>query len=342
MYQRNLIEFTPKGMYCPQADIYIDPWQRVQKALITHAHGDHARRGNYSYLAHHTSAHVLKLRLGETIALETIEYNQPVVINGVNITFHPAGHIVGSSQIRLEYKGEVWVASGDYKTEPDNLSQPFEPVKCHTFITESTFGLPIYQWKAQPDVFSEINQWWRENQAQDKVSILFGYSLGKAQRILKNLDVSIGNIFVHGAIWNTNEALQLDGISLPETIKVTRELPTQIYKGGIVIAPPSAMATPWIRKFQPYTTAAASGWMTLRGAKRRKALDRGFVLSDHADWNGLNEAIQATGAQRIFVTHGYKSAFSRYLNEQGLEAYEADTLFEGENIDNPSTEEETE
>jgi putative mRNA 3-end processing factor len=329
----SLIEFTPQGMYCPQAGMHIDPWQPVDKAIITHAHGDHARRGNKYYLAHSTSEHVLRLRLGENISLQTIEYNEPMFVNGVKISFHPAGHIVGSSQIRLEYGGEVWVASGDYKTETDDLSQPFEPVRCHTFISESTFGLPVYQWRPQSEIFEEINQWWKENQQADKVSILFGYSLGKAQRILQNLDTSIGKIFVHGAIWHTNEALQQDGISLPEVIRVNRELAHQIYRGGLVLAPPSAMATPWIRKFAPYATASASGWMTLRGAKRRKALDRGFVLSDHADWNGLNTAIEATGAQRVYVTHGYKSAFARYLTEKGIEAYEADTLFEGESLD---------
>jgi putative mRNA 3-end processing factor len=334
MARRNLLEFTTKGIYCAQADLYIDPWQPVNKAIITHAHGDHARRGSKSYLAHHTSTHILRHRLGEDIQLETTEYNQPIYINGVKISLHPAGHIIGSAQIRLEYEGEIWVASGDYKTEPDFVSQPFEPVKCHTFITESTFGLPIYQWKPQPQIMQEINTWWQENKNQEKVSIVFAYSLGKAQRILCNLDAGIGSVFVHGAIWNTNEALKKDGASVPLTIKVSRELSKEEYRGGIVIAPPSAIATPWLKKFQPYATAAASGWMNLRGAKRRKALDRGFVLSDHADWNGLITAIEATGAQRVYVTHGFKSAFARYLTDKGLEAYEAETLYEGESIDN--------
>jgi putative mRNA 3-end processing factor len=338
MARKNLLEFTSKGIYCQQADIYIDPWQPVERAIITHAHGDHARRGSKFYLAHHTSAHILRHRLGEDISLETAGYNQPVYINGVQLSLHPAGHIIGSAQIRLEYEGEIWVASGDYKTEPDFISQPFEPVKCHTFITESTFGLPVYQWKPQPQVMNEINQWWQENKSQDKISIVFAYSLGKAQRILCNLDNSIGNVFVHGAIWNTNEALKKDGAIIPPAIRVSRELTKDAYRGGIVIAPPSAMATPWLKKFHPYATAAASGWMTLRGAKRRKALDRGFVLSDHADWNGLNTAIEATGAERVYVTHGYKSAFARYLNEKGIEAHEADTLYEGESIDNTSSE----
>jgi putative mRNA 3-end processing factor len=340
MPRTNLLEFTAQGIYCPAADLYIDPWRPVARAIITHAHSDHARRGHQYYLAHHTSEQVLRLRLGADIHLETLAYNQPVYRNGVRISLHPAGHVYGSAQIRLEYQGEIWVVSGDYKTDTDAISQPFEPVTCHTFITESTFGLPVYQWKPQSELFAEVNQWWRENQAQDKVSVLFGYSLGKAQRILGGLDTSIGNIFVHGAVWNVNEALRADGAQLPAVTKVNRELSKEVYRGGIVVAPPSAMATAWMKKFSPYTTAAASGWMTLRGAKRRRALDRGFVLSDHADWHGLLSAVKATGASRVYVTHGYKSAFARYLKEQGIEAYEAETLFEGErnDSDEPLTE----
>ncbi len=322
-------------------DFYIDPWQTVDKAIITHAHSDHARRGHSYYLAHHTSAHILRYRLGD-INLETIGFDEPVYKNGVRISLHPAGHIYGSAQVRLEHKGEVCVVSGDYKTEVDNISQPFEPVRCHTFVTESTFGLPIYQWRPQAEIFDEINSWWQQNQAQGKTSILFGYSLGKAQRIQANLNTGIGRIFVHGAIWNTNEALIKDGAILPEVTKVHYSLDKSIYRGGMILAPTSAMGTPWLRRFQPFVTGAASGWMTLRGTKRRKAMDRGFALSDHADWNGLLTAIEATGAQQIYVTHGYKSAFTRYLWEQGLEAYEANTQFEGENIDATPAEEEAE
>lgn len=337
-----LLEFTAKGIYCPPANVYIDPWRQVERAIITHAHSDHAYRGHGSYLAHHTSASILRLRLGEDIRLETVDFNEPVHINGVTFSLHPAGHIYGSAQIRVEHQGEVWVASGDYKTEPDGISQPFEPVRCHTFITESTFGLPVYQWKPQAEIFGEVNAWWRNNQVQDKVSILFGYSLGKAQRILSNVDTGIGRIFVHDAIWKTTEALRRDGATLPKVTRISRELDKSVYRGGLVLAPASAMATPWIRKFQPYETAAASGWMILRGAKRRRTLDRGFVLSDHADWRGLNQAVAATGAEKVFVTHGYKSAFARYLNEKGLDAYEANTLFEGEPMHTPVTEEKTE
>jgi putative mRNA 3-end processing factor len=330
MAKNNLLEFTDKGIYCAQADMYIDPWHPVDKAIITHAHADHARWGHKYYLAHKASEHVLRLRLGQEINLETLEYNQSIEVNGVKISLHPAGHIWGSAQIRLEYKGEVWVAAGDYKVEDDKLSQAFEPVKCHAFITESTFGLPIYQWPPQEEVFAEINDWWRTNQENDMTSVIFGYSLGKIQRIMAHLDTSIGRIFTHGAVENTNQALIASGMHLPAATKVSMDVKKEEYKGAIVLAPPSANGTPWIKKFLPFVSGLASGWMNLRGAKRRRAVDRGFILSDHADWNGLIQAVEASGAERIYVTHGYTAAFSRYLSEQGYDAHEVHTLYEGE------------
>lgn len=324
-----LLELRENGLYCPQADIFIDPWYPVDKAIITHAHSDHARSGNKYYLAHHQSEPILRLRLGVDIHLETIEYNEPVNINGVTISLHPAGHILGSAQVRLEYKGEVWVVSGDYKLENDGVSVPFEPVKCNVFITECTFGLPIFKWKSQQEVFNEINQWWTDNKEEGKTSILFGYSLGKSQRLLKNIDRSIGKIFAHGSVWNVHEALIEHGADIPHIERVSLEN-SKDYAGSLVLAPPSALNSPWMKRFKPYGTANASGWMNLRGAKRRKPVDRGFILSDHADWAGLIQAIEATGANKIYATHGYTSSFSRYLTEKGYEAYELQTLWEGE------------
>ncbi len=316
-------------MYCPQADVYIDPWQPVNKALITHAHSDHARWGNNYYLAHHNSAPILKLRLGEQINLQTVAYNQPIIMNGVTISLHPAGHIQGSAQVRLEYKGEVWVVSGDYKLENDGVCTPFEPVTCNAFITECTFGLPIFKWKPQSEIFSEVNDWWRENKSQGKATILFAYALGKAQRILKNVDSSIGKVYAHGSVANINEALIQVGAALPPIERVSSEGKTD-YAGSLILAPPSAINSPWLKKFKPYVTGNASGWMNLRGAKRRRPVDRGFVLSDHADWPDLLKAVAATGAEKVFATHGYQSAFSRYLAEKGYDAHEMQTLWEGE------------
>lgn len=330
MASTSLIEFNKTGLYCPQANVYIDPWQPVEKAIITHAHSDHARWGHKSYLAHIHSASVLKTRLGADIHLETIPYLRSVYINGVKISLHPAGHIYGSAQVRLEYKGEVWVISGDYKLENDLISEPFEPVACDVFVTESTFGLPIYKWKPQKEVFEEINSWWKQNQEQGITSVIFGYSLGKAQRIIRNIDHSIGPVFVHGAIFNCSESLINDGAPLPVLEKAGIEAEKNFYNKSLIIAPPSALGSPWMKKFYPYRTAIASGWMNLRGAKRRRAIDRGFILSDHADWPGLLSAIEAVGAERIYVTHGYTAAFSRYLNEKGYWSAEVQTQFEGE------------
>ncbi|NRB64223.1 MAG: ligase-associated DNA damage response exonuclease [Saprospiraceae bacterium] len=324
-----LLEFTDRGIYCAQADVYIDPWRPVNRALITHGHADHARWGHKSYLCTRLAKPVIRFRLGP-ISVETVEYGEKRTINGVHFSFHPAGHIIGSAQIRVEYKGEVWVASGDYKIEDDGLATPFEPIPCHTFITESTFGLPVYEWQPQQNIMADINTWWRANTIAGKVSVISSYALGKAQRVMNGLDTSIGPILTHGAVENTNEILRLQGISLPETLRVVQGMKKKSFQNALVIAPPSAVGSTWIKKFQPYSLGIASGWMTLRGARRRRNADRGFILSDHADWKGLNEAITATGADRIIVTHGYTQIFSKWLNEQGYDAYAKDTEFEGE------------
>ena len=325
-----LLEFNDKGIYCPPADVYIDPWKPVERALITHGHADHSRWGNKHYLCTESAKPVIRYRLGD-VQIQTVRFGEKLSHNGVDFSFHPAGHILGSAQIRVEHQGEVWVVSGDYKLEDDGLSEPFEPVPCHTFITESTFGLPVYRWQEQSKVFEEINAWWRKNKAERKVSLLTAYALGKAQRLMRGLDESIGPIFTHGAIENTNQVMRRQGVRLPKAKKVSAKFKKEDYVGGMVIAPPSALSAPWMRKFKPLSIGIASGWMALRGARRRRAADRGFILSDHADWNGLNEAITATGAERIIVTHGYTNIFTRWLREErGLEAYEAQTEFEGE------------
>ena len=323
-----LLTFNKNGIYCEQADVYLDPWRKVDKAIITHGHSDHARWGHNRYLTHHRNIPIVKHRLGE-ISVRGVEWGEEITVNGVNFSLHPAGHIVGSSQVRVEYQGEVWVFSGDYKTEDDGLCTPYEAVKCHTFITECTFGLPAFRWTPQADVFADINAWWRENQAEGKTSVLFGYSLGKAQRLLKHLDTSIGKIFTHGAVENMTEVVR-SIVELPETHLITGETTKAELLGNMVVAPPSVHGSSWIRKMVPYETATASGWMAFRGARRRRAVDRGFVLSDHCDWQGLLASIEATGAERIFCTHGYTDIFTRYLKELGYDAHVAGTEYEGE------------
>ncbi len=324
-----LLELTDKGLYCAAGDFYIDPWRAVDRAVLTHAHADHARYGSRFYLAHRSSASVLRLRLGKDIPLQTLEYNEPLYLQGVRVSLHPAGHIPGSAQVRVECKGEVWVASGDYKLRYDGLSPAFEPVRCHHFITESTFGLPLFRFPPQEQVFQDIHQWWEQNRREGFSTVLFAYSLGKAQRLIKHLNPASGPMFVHSAIRQTNQALQADGWDIPE-LPLPSEGKKEDLKGALVLAPPSAARGTWLKAFGPARLATASGWMALRGARRRQALDRGFLLSDHADWDELHQAIEASEAAHIWVTHGYRALFVRHLQDLGYEASVLETPFAGE------------
>ena len=321
-----LIEFTDKGLFCPQGDFYIDPWKPVDKAVITHAHSDHARWGSKKYLCHHFTKPILQLRLGEN-NYESIDWDEPVYMNGVKVSLHPAGHIIGSAQARIEYRGEVWVFTGDFKTENDGISTAFEPVKCNSFITESTFGLPIYKWKPQEVLFENMKEWINENKQAGRTSVFIAYSLGKAQRILKPLSETGIPIFAHGAVYNVHQALINSGWQLPLVKRITPGTTKEELKGCIVIAPSGAEGSPWIKRFSPYAIGICSGWMQVRGNVRRKNADAGFALSDHADWAGLISAVKATGAEKVYATHGFQSAFSRYLNENGISAAEVKTNY---------------
>lgn len=317
----DLVIARPEGLYCPQGDFYIDPWQPVERAIITHAHSDHARAGHQHYLAAERGAGVLLSRL-PGIDLRTAAYGERIDLHGVTVSLHPAGHVLGSAQVRIEYRGRVWVASGDYKLEADPTCDPFEPVRCDTFISESTFGLPIYRWEPPQSVFDGIDSWWRHNAAEGRASVLFCYSFGKAQRVLASVDPAIGPIFCHGAVEPLNRAYRDAGVLLPP-VRMVSEIAARdkaIFKQALVVAPPSAQGSAWLRRFGDYSDAFASGWMRLRGTRRRRGVDRGFVLSDHADWPGLQSAIQASGAERIIVTHGQVEPMVRWLREQGLQA----------------------
>ncbi|MFS4418413.1 ligase-associated DNA damage response exonuclease [Maribacter sp. 2307ULW6-5] len=326
--EKPLLEFTDKGIYCAAAKVYLDPWKPVDKAIISHGHADHSRWGHRRYITHKKNVPIIKHRLGD-IEVTGREWGETFTINNVTFSLHPAGHIIGSSQIRVEHRGEVWVFTGDYKTEDDGICTPYEPVPCHTFITECTFGLPAFSWTPQKAVLADINAWWAQNRKERKTSVLFGYSLGKAQRLLKYLDTDIGTIHTHGAIEKMTEVLR-PLVSFPETHLITRDTKKTELLGNLVLAPPSAHGSPWIRKMVPYVTASASGWMAFRGARRRRAVDRGFVLSDHCDWEGLLNSIAATGAEKVICTHGYTDIFSRYLREQGYDARTEETQYGAE------------
>jgi putative mRNA 3-end processing factor len=328
----DLVVQKPEGLYCPAGDFYIDPWRPVPRAVITHAHSDHARIGHGHYLAAAPAEGVLRVRLGD-VNLQTLAYGEAIDHHGVRLSLHPAGHVLGSAQVRLEYGGQVWVASGDYKVAPDPTCEPFEPVACDVFITESTFGLPIYRWSPDEELFADINGWWQRNADAGVASVLCCYSFGKAQRILSGVDPSIGSIIVHGAVEPLNRAYRAAGVRLPPTRMVTEVTDKADLRKALVICPPSAAASPWVRRFGESSTAFASGWMQLRGARRRGGYDRGFVLSDHADWPGLMSAIGGTGALRVIVTHGSIPVMVRYLGEQGLQAGSFETEYGGDAVE---------
>jgi putative mRNA 3-end processing factor len=326
-----LLRVTDRGLYCEAGDFYIDPWLPVPRAVITHAHGDHARWGCDAYLGVRAGERVLRTRLGTGVSIRFADYGEPIDLHGVRVTLHPAGHILGSAQVRVEHRGEVWVAAGDYKTEPDSTCAPFEPLRCHTFITESTFGLPIYRWTSETSVLDEVRAWWTANRDAGRTSILFAYSLGKAQRVLAGLrDCTIGPIYTHGAIERLNRDYRDSGVALAETIYASGLPRGHDYAGGLVLAPPSAAGSLWLRRFGAIATGFASGWMRIRGARRRRSLDRGFALSDHADWPSLLTAIEATGAECVWVTHGYREPLVRWLVEHGVRAEAVASRWEGE------------
>jgi len=334
-----LLSITDRGIYCAEADVYIDPWKSVPRALITHAHSDHARRGNKQYITQEFSAPIIKHRI-KGAKVRGVKFGEKININGVQFSFHPAGHIIGSAQIRVEHKGRIEVASGDYKLESDGISGEIEIIKCHHFITESTFGLPIFRWRPQSEVFSEINDWWTENKNKGKISLLTAYSLGKAQRLIHNLNSEFGTIYTHGTIEKINGLFRDQGIGVPKTSLLTPEISTKQLIGNMVITPSASLGTSWSKNIIAPSIANASGWMALGKNSKRGGADRGFVLSDHADWDGLNKVIELTGASQVTVTHGYTEQFAKHLAEKGTNAYTASTDYTGETmIENESKEE---
>ncbi|MGB5972642.1 MAG: ligase-associated DNA damage response exonuclease, partial [Nodosilinea sp.] len=320
----------PEGLYCEQGGFYIDPWRAVATALITHAHSDHARMGSTQYIATAQSEGILRRRLGHDIQLLGVEYGDRFKLGNTWVSFHSAGHVLGSAQIRVEHKDDVWVASGDYKRCADPSCDPFEVVPCDTFITEATFGLPIYRWNSGAETARRIYDWWQGD--LERPSILFCYAFGKAQRVLSELvQLTDRPVYVHGAIQVLTDIYRSQGVPMVPTV-CTSEMPKgHKYTGDLVLAPPSGHRSSWMKRFKHPQTAFASGWMAVRGARRRRGYERGFVLSDHADWPGLIQTVKDTGAKTVYVTHGQSDVVSRYLQESlNLEAMPLDTLFEGE------------
>lgn len=325
-----VLNLTPEGLFCAAGGFHVDPWRPVARAVITHAHADHARGGHGAYLCTPGTAPVLRHRLGD-VRIQTLEYGRPLQVGGARVSLHPAGHVPGSAQVRVEAAGGVWVVSGDYKLEDDGLSEPFAPVRCDVFVSECTFGLPVFAWAPQAAVVAEILAWAEAAAAEGRTPVIAAYSLGKAQRLIAALGADLAApILTHGAIEATTAAMRAAGLRLPPTEPVTDP---KAQRGRLVVAPPSALGSGWLKRFGPVAVASASGWMRLRGIRRRRGVEKGFVISDHADWAGLNAAIAATGAGTVYVTHGYTAVFRRWLEAEGYDARILATEFAGEDAE---------
>ena len=326
-----LIE-TPSGLFCEAGGFHIDPWGTVDRAVVTHAHGDHARPGNGNYLCAEACAPLLRRRFGPDATIETLRYGEIRRVGSIELSLHPAGHVLGSAQIRIAGPQGVWVVAGDYKRAPDPTCEPFEPLRCDVFITESTFGLPIYRWDPTGAVIADIVGWWRRSGESGKTSVLFCYTIGKAQRLLSELArVTDRPVLVHGMMAGMIEVYRSAGISMLPVKVVTERPRGTSFAGELVLAPLSARGTPWMRRLGDLSDAFASGLMRVRGVRRQRAYDRGFVLSDHADWPALLSTIAETGAPRILTTHGHAAPLARHLSESGLETGVIRTAWEGEN-----------
>ena len=315
-----LVTATPQGLYCAPGGFHIDPWSPVETALITHAHGDHLRGGSAHYYAARPGEGVMRSRLPADAHLTSLDYGETLELNDTQVSLHPAGHILGSAQVRIEHAGRVWVVSGDYKRDADPTCAPFEVVPCEVFISEATFALPAYRWPDPQEVAREIHSWWLSNKRAGIASILFAYALGKAQRVLAELTrLTDEAVYVHGAVGSLVEVYRRNGVAMLPTRPATVAAKSD-YAGALILAPPSAAGSAWIRRFGESSTGFCSGWMRIRGDRRRRGYDRGFVLSDHADWPGLLRSIRESQARRVLLTHGYTDAMCRYLREQGVDA----------------------
>ncbi len=351
-----ILELRGEGLYCPAGGFYVDPWRPVERALITHAHGDRVIAGSGAYLATGASKALLRARLGPDAVIEAMDYGERRAIGGAGVSFHPAGHMLGSAQIRIEQNGEIWLFSGDYKVAPDPTCAAFEPLRCHTFLTEAVFALPIFRWPSEADTMAAIHAWWRANREAGKTSLLYASAPGRAQRVLAALDQSIGPVIVQEEVEKYNEIYRSVG-QPPRSARVLQDPPaasgfTSAPMAGVnagrrpggppdaplVIAPPALHNTAWAKRFAPASTALVSGWMRIRGTRRRRALDRGFILSDHADWPGLLRAIGETGAETVWATHGFRDPLARWLDEHGRRAISINTPFAGERDEVPGEE----
>jgi putative mRNA 3-end processing factor len=336
MERNALLKLRPEGLYCEAGDFYVDPWRPVARAVITHGHADHARVGHGQYFCTQAGLSILRHRLGPR-EFHCFEYGQSFALDNARVSLHSAGHILGSAQVRIEVDGEVWVVSGDYKRATDPSCAPFEVVPCDTFITEATFGLPIYRWAPASTIALEIAQWWQECRAKGQSAVLLCYALGKAQRVLaellafKHLLADCDEVLLHGAMQPLVDIYRDAGVCMWPSLPLSESVKTRELAGQLVLAPPAAVGSPWMRRFKQASIGFASGWMRVRGQRKRAAYDRGFVLSDHADWPALIQTIEQTRCKTVLATHGNTDALVQVMNERGIVASSVKTELGGEN-----------
>lgn len=326
-----LLTLNENGLFCKKGDFYIDPWKPVKTAFVTHGHSDHAREGHKEYHSSMPSIPILKHRLGDILVIGH-NYSEQITINGVTVSFHPAGHVLGSAQIRVDDGDEVWVVSGDYKRQLDPTCEPFEVVPCDTFITEATFGLPIYRWPKTETVIQEIASWLAINKEESRASVLFSYALGKAQRLLAELmKITDQTVYLHGALEPLVKIYRDANIELLPTLSATEREKGFDFSKELILAPPSGFRSTWMRRFGDSSTGFASGWMAVRAQKTQGGYDKGFMISDHCDWYDLIKTIKETEASTVYVTHGRSDILVRYLQEElGIKALSLKTEFQDE------------
>ncbi|MGI4808168.1 MAG: ligase-associated DNA damage response exonuclease [Janthinobacterium lividum] len=314
------LEVRPEGLYCTPGDFYIDPNRPVRHALITHAHGDHARPGHEAVLASPETIDLMDVRMGEGragVSQQKLDYGETLRINGVQVWLEPAGHVLGSAQIAMEWRGSRVVVSGDYKRQSDPTCRPFDPIPCDVFVTEATFALPVF---IHPPAEEEIARLLASVALfPERTHVVGAYAFGKAQRVIKLLRLAgyDAPIYLHGAMLNLCGAYERMGIGLGELVPATIQTKGKL-AGQIVIAPPGAIADRWARRLADPVVCYASGWMRVRQRARTRGVELPLVISDHADWNELNKTVDDVGAPEIWVTHGREEALIHEVAKRGI------------------------
>ncbi len=321
MKNSDLLRPDAGGLYCEAGDFWIDPLKPVGRAIVTHAHADHARSGSGDYHTATENLPILSARIGEGAPHHGHEWEKPFELGATRVTLFPAGHIFGSSWVRIESDGDTWGVSGDFKRAPDPTCRSFQPAPVDVWLTECTFGLPVYRWPQPEQVIDEIHAWWQDCRRDNRPAVLFCYALGKAQRVLAELAGRTDQpVWLHGAMRPLVDAYRQAGVEMLPTRMVSDAEKGEKFGGQLVLAPPSAAGSTWMRRFPRHASGFVSGWMRIRGNRRRRGYDRGFVMSDHADWPALVDTVADMGAARVVTIHGNGEALAGYLHSQGLQA----------------------